>query len=425
MSIHPLVFSTFRQSLGLLKSRRYGTFWVSSLLSNLGTWVQQVAQPWLMLSLTGSSFMLGLDAFAMDAPMWGLTLLGGALADRADRRRVIFWCQSVQALCPMLLVALLLMEQVNPWVIIGCSLVIGVTDALSMPSFSSIVPSIVEREQIGAGIALKSMQFNLSRIIGPAIAGVLLASAGAAACFSVSALSYVPFILVAWLVLPKFTPPVEVKERSSVFAGVKEVLAQPKLRGALATAMTTGLFCSPIVTFCPVLIRDGFHAGPASFSAALAGFGVGGMLGAMALLAMEGRFDRRAVSSNAGVAYGVLVVMIGLTPTLWSVPVLMAATGIAMSFSNTQSNSLLQLEAGPRRGQAASLFMLSMRGGLSVGSLVTGLTSTTLGIRGALIVNGLLAVGLHFAIGRAWRRDGNTEWPSPDSNRDAGEGGGF
>lgn len=396
--------TTFRQSLSLLKTRRYGTYWVTSLLGSLGTWVQQVAQPWLMLSITGSSFMLGLDSFAMDAPIWLLTVLGGELADRADRRKVIFWNQALQGMTPVLLMVLVLMNRVNPWVIISCSLIIGVTDALSMPSYSSIVPSIVEREQVGAGIALKSMQFNLSRIVGPAIAGVLLTSVGAAACFGISAASYVPFILTAWLVLPKYTPPKDLPPQSSLLSGVKEILAQRQLRGALMTAITTGLLCSPIITFTPVLIREAFHGGPEFFSAALSGFGVGGIIGATTLLAMENRFDRRVVSSNAGAVYGAIVLLAGLTPWLWSVPVLMGFAGVAMSFSNTQANSILQLESGARRGQAASLFMLAMRGGMSLGALLTGSVATGLSIRWALAINGGLAVVMHLLIGGYWRK---------------------
>jgi MFS family permease len=126
----------------------------------------------------------------MSAPVWLLTLPGGVLADRADRRRVITVFQSIQMLCPTLIVALLLAGAVRPWVIIVLSLVVGITDALSMPSFSSIVPSIVERDQIPAGLALNSTQFNLSRIAGPALAGVLMACAGVIGCFIVSAASY-------------------------------------------------------------------------------------------------------------------------------------------------------------------------------------------------------------------------------------------
>jgi MFS family permease len=195
--------NTFRESMGLLTTRRFGTFWFASLLSNIGTWAQQVAQPWLLLSLGASSVLIGLDSFAMSAPVWVLTLAGGVLADRADRRRVITRFQSAQMLCPILIVALLLAGTVRPWIIIVLSLVVGITDALSMPSFSSIIPSIVEREQIGAGLALNSTQFNLSRIAGPALAGVLMASVGAIGCFVVSAVSYVPFIGVALFILPR------------------------------------------------------------------------------------------------------------------------------------------------------------------------------------------------------------------------------
>jgi len=135
------MIKTFRESLSLLATRRFGTFWFASLLSSIGTWAQQVAEPWLLLTLGASSFLIGLDSFAMNAPVWLLTLAGGALADRSDRRRVI---------------------------------------AL----FQSIVPSIVRRDQIGAGLALNSTQFNLSRILGPSIAGVLMSSVGAMACLA-------------------------------------------------------------------------------------------------------------------------------------------------------------------------------------------------------------------------------------------------
>jgi MFS family permease len=145
------VIKAFRKSLGLLATKRFGTFWFSSLLSNIGTWAQQVAEPWLLLTLGASSFLIGLDSFVMNAPVWLLTLVGGALADRSDRRRVIAWFQSIQMLCPAAIVLLIVTGLVQPWMIIVLSLVVGITDALSMPSFQSIVPSIVTREQIGRG----------------------------------------------------------------------------------------------------------------------------------------------------------------------------------------------------------------------------------------------------------------------------------
>src|SRR5471030_2175992 len=185
------------------------------MLSSIGTWAQQVAEPWLLLTLGASPFLIGLDSFAMDAPVWLLTLVGGALADRSDRRRVIALFQSIQMFCPTIVVVLLATGLVRPWMIIALSVVVGVTDALSMPSFSSIVPSIVKHEQIGAGLALNSTQFSISRILGPTIAGVLMSSVGAVWCFVVSAASYIPFIGVAPWILPKWTPPAASAETSA------------------------------------------------------------------------------------------------------------------------------------------------------------------------------------------------------------------
>ena len=189
-----------------------------------------------MLTLGVSSFLIGLDSFAMNAPVWLLTVAGGALADRSDRRRVIALFQSIQMLCPTAIIVLLVAGMIQPWMIIVLSVVVGITDALSMPSFQSIVPSIVTREQIGSGLALNSTQFNLSRILGPSIAGVLMSSVGVMACFVVSAASYVPFIGVALWILPHATSaPLSsnAPARSQQFAGIGDILGQQHLLGAL------------------------------------------------------------------------------------------------------------------------------------------------------------------------------------------------
>src|SRR3984957_1709263 len=264
--------SAFAESLKLLRTRQFGTFWFASLLSSVGTWAQQVAQPWLLLTLGASSFLVGLDSFAMSAPIWLLTLPGGVLADHADRRRVIAGFQSIQMLCPIIIVALLLGGIAHPWEIIALSLVVGITDALSMPSFSSIVPSIVTHEQIPAGLALNSTQFNVSRIVGPAIAGILMATVGAIGCFVVSAVACVPFIGIAVWILPRQPKPPHVPDGVTgqhPFAGLKDVLRDIGLRGALSTALASGVFCGPLITFCPVLVKNLWHGSAAQFSVAI------------------------------------------------------------------------------------------------------------------------------------------------------------
>ena len=409
------MISTFRESLSLLATRRFGTFWFASLLSSIGTWAQQVAEPWLLLTLGASSFVIGLDSFAMNAPVWLLTLVGGALADRSDRRRVIALFQSIQMLCPTAIVLLLVTGLVQPWMIIALSLVVGVTDALSMPSFQSIVPSIVKREDIGRGLALNSTQFNLSRILGPSIAGVLMSSVGVMACFALSAASYVPFIGVALWILPRWTPPpprAAAPPRRHLFAGIGDILGQQQLRGALLTVLATSVLCAPLVTFIPVLVREVFHGDAGRFSTAVAMFGAGGLLGAAGLLGVAPSVDRRRLSSGFALAYGAMLALTALTTWFWGLLPLLVLAGASMTVSNIAANSLLQATVGPRLlGQTVSLYMLAMRGGISLGALLTGATVSLLGVQHALLLNGLAAVAVQAAVARMWFR-------APLANRD-------
>jgi len=404
---------TLRESLGLLATRRFGTFWVASLLSSIGTWAQQVAEPWLLLTLGASSFLIGLDSFAMNAPVLLLTLAGGVLADRRDRRRVITLFQSIQLLCPATIVVLLLRGLVRPWTIIALSVVVGVTDALSMPSFQSIVPSIVSRDQIGRGLALNATQFNLSRILGPALAGLLMSGFGPIACFVVSAASYVPFIGVALWILPRWNPPPRgpaTPLRLGSLAAARDVLRQQDPRSALLTVLASSVLCSPLVTFSAVLVKDAFAGGAGRFSSAIAAFGAGGLLGATALLSVSPGVDRRRLSAGFALVHAVALVLTAVDPWFWGLPPLLVLAGASMTISNTAANSLLQATASPDLlGQTVSLYILAMRGGICLGALLTGATVGVLGVRQALLLNGILAVLVLAVLSRAWR------WTPPAS----------
>jgi len=412
--------SAFQNALALLTSRRFGTFWLASLLANIGTWAQQVTQPWLMLSLGASPLMLGLDAFALSAPALLLTLVGGELADHTDRRRTIALFQSIQMLCPLLLVAGVLGGSIQPWEVVLLSLVVGVTDALSMPSFQSIVPSIVRHEQIPAGIALNSSQFNLSRILGPAVAGVLMGSVGMAGAFAVSAASYLPFIGVALWVLPhrlqvpapaqQSSAQAHVQSRSQqLWLGVRDVLAQARLRSALLNVFLNALLCAPLITFCPVLIQQAFHGDAAQFSLSAGALGLGGLLGAAALMGLDPQRDRRPLCTGFALAYAVIVVLAAINPWSEALPALFVLGGVAMTASNASANTLLQSSAPDHlRGKTVGLFMLAMRGGLSLGSLLTGFSVHLMGVRGALVLNGALALTGLSILGLCWRRASKT-----------------
>ena len=318
----------FRGSLALLSTRRFGMFCAATLLSNMGTWAQQVAEPWLLLTLGASSVLLGFDAFAAGAPALILTLFGGMLADRRDRRRIIAVFQSIQMLCPITLVPLLLIGDVRPWMVIVSSAVVGITDALSMPSFQSIVPSIVEREEIPAALALNSSQFNLSRILGPAVAGIVMAGVGAVGCFALNAASYIPFIGVALWIPPRHGARIAARDRSDrpqLLAGVRAIARDPLLRGGLLTVFVTSALCGPLITFAPVLVKLAFHRGVGSFSLAITSFGLGGLFGAIALLGVRATSDRRLIASAFAAVLGAVTAATALALWFWTVPVLVCS----------------------------------------------------------------------------------------------------
>jgi predicted MFS family arabinose efflux permease len=309
-------------------------------------------------------------------------------------------------LCPTLVVVLLLTHALQPWIVSALSLVIGITDALSMPSFQSIVPSIVEHRQIASGLELNSTQFNLSRILGPALAGVLITSMGVIACYVASAVSYLPFILIALWILPPRDLVVSAEDAIGfhhMFTGVRGIMQDYHLRGALLTVMATSLLCGPLLTFCPVLVKSGFHGDAAQFSVAIGAFGLGGLLGATCLRSVDERRDRRRLSSWFAAAFGLVVILATLTPWFWSLPVLLLLAGLSMTVSNTSANTLLLTTADPHlRGQTVSLYMLAMRGRLALGSLLTGISVSVLGVREALMLNGALALLAHLVIRRLW-----------------------
>ena len=399
---------SFSNSIKLLKTKRFGAFWFASFLSNIGTWTQQVAQPWLLLSLGATPVILGLDALALGAPVWFLTLVGGVLADKSDRRKIIARFQFIQMLCPTLLIILLLLNQVEPWMVVLLSLVIGITDALSMPSFQTIVSTIVPKEQIPNGVALNATQFNLTRIIGPAIAGILLVSIGAIGCFAVSALSYIPFILVALWVLPKHAPKLlNVNDhKRPLFSGIKDVIKIPYLRGGLITVLVSSFFCGPLITFSSVLVKSIFHGDALEFSMAMSSFGIGALLGAIGLIYIPAKHDRRKTASIFSIIFGITLGIIGISPWHDIFPMLMAIAGFSMIFTNISVNTLLQIKAPELlKGQTISLFMLASRGGLALGGFFTGILAHSLGIKLTLIINGVLAVSLQSLILFTWLKD--------------------
>jgi predicted MFS family arabinose efflux permease len=264
------------------------------------------------------------------------------------------------------------------------------------------------RRHIGTGLALNSTQFNISRILGPALAGIIIANVGAIGCFIVSAASYLPFIAVALLVLPPGRAPRSSDDHFDLrhpYAGIGEIIRTPHLRDALLTTFFSGLLCGPLLVFCPVLVKQSFNGDAGQFSLGVSAFGIGGLMGALGLLAISGGVDRRRLSGWFAAGFGVTVVSAALTPWFWSFVAILILAGVAMSVTNTSTNTVIQTAASSQlRGQAVSLYMLAVRGSGAMGSLVTGFSISLLGVRQALLINGLLAILAQLLVGRHWRK---------------------
>lgn len=377
---------------------RYLLFWVSSLLSNIGSWMQEVVQPWLVLSLSGSPFWVGLTGFATNIPGLLFILPGGLLADRFDRKKVTLFFQCIQFLFVLSMLVLLITGLLKVWMIVVISFIVGLTDALCNPSLQTIVPSLVTRKEIPRAVSLGSTQFNLSRILGPVIAGIVIVRFGAVACFSANAASYIPFFIAIWFIYPgkmgkSYKEPIQSKPLDQ-FREIGRLLHIRNVRLPLITVFVASFFCGPLITFCSVLIRDIFHSGVGNFGWAMTAFGGGALMGAaVSFIPLPASFGRNKVATVAAILQGFLIMAIALNHSFQLLFVLLVLAGAAQIIINISVNAFLQEKAADNlRGRVVSLYQLSMYSGISIGALLTGFMVTEFSITTAFLLNGSLAM---------------------------------
>ncbi len=392
-----------------LLERDFRILWGGSLVSNVGTWMQRVAQGWLVLTLTGSPFWLGVDAFLGEAPFLAFSLLGGVLADRAERRKILLVSQLVQMACSFTLAGLVLTGRISLGAILATSFVAGLAQAFGGPAFQALVPMLVPGGELPKAIVLNSIQFNFARVVGPAIGGLAFARFGAAGCMGLNGLSFLG-VVVALAALPR--RPGTGSGGASLLEGLREgvsvVWNRPSLRGLVGLAFL-GTFCSnPLLTFLPVFAKDVFHGGPGRYSALLAAFGCGAVLGGLVVATAASRLLRRGLLSVGGVlAYGLLMIAFALStvPALSFGLLVLAGACQMVIFSGFMT--LVQTSVGDAlRGRVVSIYSLAFRGGMPLGNLSAGTAAAAVGAPAVLVALGaVLAVAGGVVAGRR-RKDG-------------------
>src|SRR6266850_3221858 len=281
-----------------LSHRNFRLFWTGAFLSNVGTWMQAVAQGWLMLQITNSAFWLGLDAFMATAPGFFLTLLGGVFADLVDRRRLLIYTQVVAGMAALGLATFVWTGVVNRWIVLGFSFVTGCCMALASPSYLAMTFDLVGREDVANAVALNSTQFQLSRAVGPALAGFGFKVFGLAGCFFVNGLSFIAVVVSLRMVrfepgMPKRGPSHSVKDRRALWRdlleGFRYVRNRPRVFSLLMISGVNSLFGAPYFALIPIYARDVFHLGAPGLAWLMGTAGAGAFCGA-AFLTILGDF---------------------------------------------------------------------------------------------------------------------------------------
>ncbi len=348
--------------------------WAGACTSSIGTWMQKLAQSWLVLQLSGSAFMLGLDAFLGEIPIFLLALVAGVAADRFDRRRLLIYSQMLQMSCAFVLAVLFAMGVVQVWHILALSFVVGVAQAFGAPAYQSLLPSLVPREHLPNAIAMNSIQFNLARVVGPMLGGLALAKLGAAWCFGLNGLSYIAVIISLMMITTMFIPaPARESVGESMRQGLRFIGRQAGVKTLIAVSFAATSLGVSIVTFLPVFARDVYGGNEATYTLLLTVESAGAITGAL-LVAFRGKTDqlwRDAMISLAGL--GGCMIAFALAPSMMLGLVFLFFGGLALITCFAMMSSLIQFMATDEmRGRVMSIYNIAFRGGMPIGSLITG-----------------------------------------------------
>jgi len=387
------------------RHRDFRVIWWGALISTIGTWMQKYAQSWLVLSLTGSAFYLGLDDLLNQLPIILFTLLAGVIADRHDRRRLLVGSQIVQAGSAFALGALVWTGRIEIWHVLALSFVSGCGQAFGGPAYQSLIPSLVPRKDLPNAIALNSIQFNLSRVLGPMLGTPVLLLAGAAGCFFLNGVSF--FVVIGALISLRVVH--KPREQPShlmedLKGGLRYMRDEPALRMLTFLVFLSTFLAMPLVTFLPIFAKDvltGTSAPETRLSGLMAAQGLGAIGGAL-IVAGLGRFKHmgRALLSIQ-VGFGVLIALFAMTRSLPVSYLLLFICGGAFMMVFSLSSSLVQLVVPDHlRGRVMSIYMLALRGGGPIGAFASGIAATYLSPTSVLVVNGVLlsAVAGYFLI---------------------------
>lgn len=398
-----------KRRFGALEQRDFRLLWIGVFLSSIGTWTQTLALGWLVRDLTPSPFLIGFVSFAGSFPQLAFSLFSGVYADMFDRRRLLLMTQALQLAFALILGLLVSLQLITIWHVIIISFASGIATTLANPTYYAFLHDIVERDQLMSAIALNSTQYNLSRIIGPTIAGLMIGAVGIAGCFYINSLSFVAIIIAVMLIRiasvgqTQFTGQRDVLRQ--MMAGLRYIRGRPRVTAILIIAATVSLLVVPYLVFLPIFTRDVFGMDAKGLSYLMAATGVGAVCSALLQAFFSHHRRRGRVLLGGTMLFGASVSGFALSRHFWVSIFCLVLAGAAMVSVTTTINNLLQtLVTDEMRGRVMSMYTFSFLGLPPLGSLLIGGLADLIGSRWqyhgvqlALAVGGMVI--LVFAVG--------------------------
>jgi len=371
-------------------------------MSSIGTWMQIVAQGWLIYRLSHSAFLLALDQFLAGIPIFLFSLIGGVVADRTERRKILLISQYIQMGSAATLTILVALGLTHVWPILCLSFVSGLAQAFGGPAYQALIPTLVDREDMPNAIALNSIQFNLAVTVGPALAGITLARLGEKWCFGLNALSFLAPVISLSIISARYLPE---KSGESMYKSLKQgihfIWHQGAMVALIILAFSMTFLSMPMRTYIPVFVKDIFHRGPETYGNLLSLMGVGSIVGSLGVASLGN------ISRKGRFALSMLMLLgAGIAGFSWSkfLPVsyaMLVLVGASMMAVFATVTSLVQLNVtNEMRGRVMSVYNFAFRGGMPIGNLVSGwlvpvyTAPVVLGVNGFL----LILVALYFLL---------------------------
>jgi predicted MFS family arabinose efflux permease len=376
--------------------------WIGACTSSIGTWMQTLAQAWLVYDLSKDPFFLGLDSFLAQFPIMLLSLIGGVFADRHNRRDQLLMSQYIQMASAFIMTALAFSGYIRVWHILLLSFTVGIGQAFGGPAYQALLPTLVGKEDISNAIVLNSIQFNIARVIGPTLGGLALAGLGAVWCFGLNGLSFIAVICSLYIIKVGYVPAKSSEPiLESMKKGIRFIRAREGMEPLIVLAFLMTLLGVPLTVFLPVFAREVFQQGPTTYTLLLVCSGMGSVAGAV-IVAAIGKVQRQGRAMLIILAlFGTLIIAFCVAKSLPVACAILFCCGAALLASFSLVATLVQnITTDDMRGRVMSVYNVAFRGGMPVGSLLLGYlvprfgVSTTIGWAGGM----LTVVALYFLL---------------------------